>query len=252
MSDDTPLISVVIASYQDCDLLSRSLESFLRHNVDFVELIVVDGASSDGTLELLRSHSDVLSTWLSEPDVGIYDAWNKGLALASGTWIAFLGAGDIYLPGALNMFRDFVTASPEFDYISTRVSLRTSSGGTRVIGEAWSWPLFSQYMTVAHVGSFHNRRLFERYGLFNISLKICGDYEFLLRPLGSLRASFLDSVLVQMEPGGISNSSFNCLLETYRVKTDKQIGSKFQLMNDFLVAVLKWYGRRFLSLIRYY
>ena len=92
--NSTPLISVVIAVYNGKATLQQCLDSVTQQTYSHVELIVIDGGSTDGTVDLIRANAQKIAYWISEPDRGIYNAWNKALAQAKGDWICFLGADD--------------------------------------------------------------------------------------------------------------------------------------------------------------
>lgn len=242
-----PTISIVIACFNARDTLAAALDSLLAQSYLDVEIIVVDGASRDGTVELIQSYSDRISTWISEPDAGIYDAWNKGLRLAKGEWIGFLGADDVYLPNALTIYANYIAAHPELDYVSGRVELFDELGKTRVIGEPWQWARFRRFMCVAHVGSLHACNLFANYGQYDTAYRICGDYELLLRAGAGLRAGFVDTILARMKTGGISGTDRRALDETLRAKVNTCAVSPLVASSDRLVAAAKWQLRKMLG-----
>jgi glycosyltransferase involved in cell wall biosynthesis len=218
-SDPPPLFSVVTAVRNGAKTLAATIESVSRQTFRDFEYIVIDGASTDATVSIIEQWSSSISRWTSERDSGLYDAWNKALALARGQWVAFLGADDVYCEDALEQYARAIAALPDQgpQYISSRVQLVKDGRSIRTVGSAWSWPAFSHHMTVAHVGSMHHRSLFQQYGGFDDSYGICGDYELLLRPRGRLRAAFLDKVTVRMAVGGISNTAL-ALAEQERAK----------------------------------
>src|SRR5690606_6109403 len=137
---------------------------------------------------------------VSEPDDGIYDAWNKGLEHARGEWIAFLGADDAYTDSALEAYVHLLNqhGGTTIEYVSSRIHLVSNDKTIRAVGQPWRWKTFRKYMNVAHVGSIHHRSLFERFGHYDLQYRVCGDYEFLLRPGAALRTLFLDDVTVKM------------------------------------------------------
>src|SRR5690606_41497725 len=92
----TPVLSIITVTFNCRDLLPRTLESVQEQSFPGIEHVVVDGASTDGTLDLIRAHADRLGSWVSEPDKGIYDAMNKGLHMARGEYVLFLNAGDTF------------------------------------------------------------------------------------------------------------------------------------------------------------
>lgn len=220
-SDGRPLFTVITAVMNGADSLERTIRSLANQSRRDFEYIVIDAASTDGTVAVIERHSDEISWWRSQPDDGIYDAWNQGVRRARGEWIAFLGTGDEYVPDALERYAEYLSGDGrgELQFVSSRVELTRDACVFRTIGAAWKWPEFSHHMTVAHVGSLHHRRLFEQYGAFDSNYKICGDYEFLLRAQGGLRAGFLPRVTARMPYGGVSISRpRTALLETMRAK----------------------------------
>lgn len=212
---------MVTVVYNAVNTIDRAIESVWQQTERDFEYIVVDGGSSDGTATKLREHSNKLSYWISEPDSGIYNAWNKALERARGQWISFLGADDQYAPDALQQYDAAIQANPSAEFVSSRVQLMHGSSPIRTIGKPWNWRSFSRYMTVAHVGAQHKRSLFDVAGNFDEHYRICGDYEFLLRFKSRLHAAFLNRVTAHMGSGGISSSNSHlALLETERAKRD--------------------------------
>jgi glycosyltransferase involved in cell wall biosynthesis len=210
-----PLFSIITAVFNGAGTIADSIRSVAAQSCRDFEYIVLDGASTDGTPAVLEEYAGCIDYWKSEPDSGIYNAWNKGLAAARGEWIAFLGAGDLYAADALQQYAHAIASLPDRNchYISSRVRLTMGARVLRTIGAAWTWPAFSRHMTVAHVGSMHHRSLFEQYGRFNESYRICGDYELLLRPRDGLRAAFFPGETATMAFGGVSNSNIRLALD---------------------------------------
>lgn len=202
-------ISIIIATYNAELFLQRALDSIsIQKGCEF-EVIVVDGGSRDGTIQIIVENQKLISNWISEKDDGIYDAWNKGVKMSTGDWIMFLGADDQLLPDALHSYKGFLESKDHTGilYVSSRMKIIDSRGNTiRIKGWPWEWPYFLKEMTVAHPGSLHSRQLFNDYGLFNSNYKSSGDFELLIRPKEKLSALFLDRITVCMQEGGISDS----------------------------------------------
>lgn len=217
--NNSPLITVVTVVFNGVATLEQSILSVINQSYDNVEYIIIDGGSTDGTVDILRKYEHAIDYWVSEPDNGIYDAWNKAVHLASGEWIAFLGADDLYLDGALEAYVNLIAECQDIqlDYISSRVILSAGDRVLRIIGQKWNWKTFQRYMNVAHVGSLHSRSLFEKYGLYDTTYRICGDYELLLRPKEKLKAAYFSLTTVNMNIGGASDSSL-ALCEAERAK----------------------------------
>ena len=242
-----PVVTVVTAVLNGEKYLEKSILSVLNQTYDNVEYIIIDGGSTDRTLDIIRKYEHAIDYWLSEPDEGIYDAWNKAVRLAGGEWIAFLGADDVYLEGALMAYINSINAYRNRpDYVSSRANLVSEKQLIRTVGYGWNWNTFKKYMNVAHVGSFHHRVLFEQYGLYDTTYRICGDYEFLLRSGPNLRAAFFNMITVNMGFGGKTDMSLESICETARAR--KTTGKRNILLSqlDKVVAIGKWQLRKWL------
>jgi len=199
-----PLMSVVIVCFNAAGTISDAIKSVAAQQRDDVELVVIDGNSSDGTVEVIERHAGLIDYWVSEPDTGIYNAWNKAILAAKGRYIAFIGADDVLLPGALDAYARLIACCPEAELLSSRV--RYGEGArARVIGSPWQWDRFRRHMSIAHVGSMHRRSLFERIGLYDESFAIAGDYELLLRAGPTLCTAYMTDITAVMGTGGISS-----------------------------------------------
>ena len=209
-----PLITVITTVLNGEGTLRQAIESVLSQKNENIEYVIIDGGSTDGSVEIIKSYGSRINYWISESDTGIYAAWNKGLLNASGKYIAFLGSDDFFEPNALITYSNFVIDNPGFDYISSRV--RYIDNNCRVIGVPWRWVDYRRSMHVAHVGSLHKRTLFERFGVYDESLKLVGDYEFLLRAGKSIRAQYLSEPIVLMGGGGVSSTNLSIVLKEGR------------------------------------
>lgn len=247
-----PSVSIITAVYNAHVYLNDCILSVLSQSYPNFEYIIIDGGSSDGTVDIIKQYQDQLAYWISEPDMGIYDAWNKGLAVAKGEWIAFVGADDLLHPGALQAYVTHISQHPkhkELEFISSRIELVNNDlSPIGTVGLPWGWDLFKVDMITWHVGCFHARRLFDKYGVFNPSYKICGDYEMLMRPKDQLVTSFVDEPTVRMRMGGVSSTRlYQAIRETYRAKVDNKIislfeGKFFQLRDTLRVAAREALG----------
>jgi hypothetical protein len=212
-----PLVSVVTAVFNGRLYLEECLNSVLSQDYPNLEHIVMDGASTDGTVDALREYDDRIAFWQSEPDQGVYDAWNKGLREARGEWICFLGVDDQLLPGTVSAYMELAAKNPDAEYLSSRVEWLHPSGYSRTMGGPWTWREFSRHMCTAQVGSMHRRSLFDRLGAFDTSYRSSADYELLLRAGKGLKTAFLPATTVLMRAGGVSDGTA-ALEETRRAK----------------------------------
>jgi glycosyltransferase involved in cell wall biosynthesis len=223
-----PKITIITAVYNAQKYLEECIVSVINQTYTNVEYIIIDGGSSDDSVDIIKKYQNKIKYWESEPDDGIYDAWNKGLAQAEGDWIAFVGADDQLLPDAIDTYVNHIVNHPRQDslqFVSSRIELVDEElMPLRIVGEAWSWERFKLSMVTWHVGAFHSRRLFAEYGIFDPFYKISGDYELLLRPRNHLTTSFIDHLTVKMRTGGTSAKNLvRASEETYRAKIKNKI-----------------------------
>ncbi|MDQ6481884.1 glycosyltransferase family 2 protein [Dyadobacter sp. LHD-138] len=254
MSKTAPLISIITATYNAGETLSVTIESLKKQSFKDFEYIIIDGGSTDNTSDIIfNNYPGLIDIYLSEPDNGIYDAWNKGLKLANGEWISFIGAGDSYLPDALeNYAANIKNQLPHIEFLSSRVNVISSQGENLfVIGKSWEWPEFLNRMTTAHVGALHSKRFFEKYGIFDISYKIAGDYELLMRPKENLKAAFIPLKTANMLYGGVSQS-FSILKEDMRLKINTAEVPIAIAILEFFVSFLKMIIRKISNSLHIY
>lgn len=244
-----PLITVIVAIYNGARTLQQCIDSIAQQSYPAKELIVIDGASTDGTVGILKQNMEKISHWVSEPDRGIYDAWNKGLAQAKGEWICFLGADDYFWERqVLVQVSEQLVSLPEKIRVAYGQVMLLNNDGARQypIGEPWEKikERFKQFMCIPHPGAMHRRSLFELHGYFDDSFCIAGDYELLLRELKTEDAFFIpDVILVGMRQGGISSNPTYSLASIWEIwRAQRKHGRKFP-GRIWLMALIRVYAR---------
>lgn len=189
MIKELPLVSIITATLDAEEALRHSLRSVAAQTDASLEWIVIDGGSKDGTVELLRQNEGLVARWLSEPDTGIYDAWNKACALVRGDWLLFLGAGDeLAAPDCLANASVYLRqAHPAHDLVYGRLCYVSPDGRRRLeeVGVPWSemqrqWESGRPALP-PHTAIFHHRSLFSAGKRFDSRYRIAGDVHFLLR-----------------------------------------------------------------------
>lgn len=225
MHKDTE-ISLIIATFNSEKTIDSTLDSIIRQEYSNFELIILDGNSTDSTVELLKLYKDKFEAkgipyiWMSENDSGIYDAWNKGLKLAQGNWVSFIGSDDCLYEWSLKFMSRLAKRNPDVDFISARAKIVLNDKVIRDFGERWRWNKFKKEMKVLHSGGWHNTNYFRKYGNFNASYKIAGDYEMLLRAKSDLKTAFNNNFIIEMDAGGTSDRNvFKALKEAFKAKT---------------------------------
>jgi glycosyltransferase involved in cell wall biosynthesis len=207
----SPRITVVVAVYNGASTIQQCIDSIADQTYPNRELIVMDGGSKDGTVQILRDNASKLSFWQSAPDQGIYDAWNKALGHVTGDWICFLGADDyLWNNTVMERIEPYLRMPEQARLVYGKVAVLNKSGQvSRYDGLPWQEArrTFFQNMTVPHTGLMHHRSLFAEHGLFDDSFRIAADYDFLMRELRTRNAIHVpDVITVGMRHGGVSHS----------------------------------------------
>jgi glycosyltransferase len=202
-----PRVSIITVVRNAASTIERTIQSVLSQKAGDVEYVVVDGGSTDGTLDLLRAYDDRLSAWISEPDRGIADALNKGIGLTTGEIIGILHADDRYLPGAIAASVAALNADPIAGFSYGHLRYMDADKPAFVIrGDPRYADIIERRMpSLNHPTTFVRRRIYERFGLFRANFRISMDYDFFLRlHLGGVRSVLLPQVLAEMRLGGLS------------------------------------------------
>jgi glycosyltransferase len=227
-------ITIITVTYNSASTLPTAIESVLGQSYPNIEYIIVDGASTDGTRELLESYGTRISKWVSEKDNGIYDAMNKGLRMATGDYTGFLHADDILASSTVieEMVAVLTSANPDVVYgdleyvqkddVNRVVRYWQSCDFNRtLLKKGWMPPHPTVYVRTS---------LFQSLGGFDISFKISADYHFLLRllSLNTIKAKYLNMLMIKMRVGGASNRSLKNIIrkskEDYRALKISQVG----------------------------
>lgn len=249
-------LSLVTACYNSLATLPDTLSSVYSQQDVELEYIVVDGASEDGTRELIAAErskpGSPLSIWISEPDRGIYDALNKGIGLATGEVLGFLHADDVFahpfvLEHVAASFEDpsVVACYGDLEYVwrndSSKVLRYWRSGEFDQRRLRWGW-------MPPHPTVYVRRSWYLRYGGFNTRYRIAADYDLMLRLLSDVqgRVVYLPEVLVRMRTGGASNRSLRNILlkssEDYRALRSNQVGGAGALLWKNLSKLQQFFG----------
>jgi len=197
-------VSIITVCLNAADALAVTCESILNQRYTSFEWIVIDGASTDGSLRLLEQCKERISHLVSEPDKGIYDAMNKGVGLAKGDYLLFLNAGD-ELAGADVLGALHGVPEAEIIYGDIKVVSCDASSVLKTPKELPEGFLLRNMMP--HQSTFIKRELFEKYGAYDTSFKIAADYEFFVRTLHVHRvsSSYCEEVISVFHTGGVSN-----------------------------------------------
>jgi glycosyltransferase involved in cell wall biosynthesis len=230
-------------------VLSHCIDSVAGQAYPYKELIIIDGGSSDGTVQLLEANTQKISYWSSEPDRGIYQAWNKALLRARGEWICFLGADDLLWDATVlaRISEQLRGLSPSIRVVYGQNMLINGRGESLYpMGAPWQTlkGKFRTSMCLPHPGMMHHRSLFEQHGPFDESFRIAGDYEMLLRELNHADALFIPNLIVAgVRQGGISSNPSSALLVLSEARRAQRIhGQRFPPL-PWMWSMIKVYLR---------
>lgn len=230
-----PKISIVTPVFNGEKYIEDTIISVLSQGYDNLEYIVIDGASTDNTLSIIKKYDQHISLILSEPDGGMYDALDKGLKLATGDLMAYLNSDDTYCKNALHKVANFYTANNRPDFLFGDCVIWDQETDCKVIYKSTKLPKKLHLVgrtPFCQQSAFWSRQLFERLGGFNSSLKYCGDYEFFTR------AFFIPDLKVVRIPSTLSTFRWH----------NEMLSQSFDLMNqEFLDIQAKLKINRFPS-----
>ena len=213
--------SIITAVYNGEKYISRLMASVFNQSYPNIEWIVQDGGSKDGTLDKLRPHADRIKL-VSEPDSGVYNAWNRALDRATGDWAIFLGADDFFIsPHSIAQCHRHLRGMPSHIDIAYGALLMGNNGKAehllnRTMHRAYN--TFLSDMGVPFPATFIRVPVLQR-ERFDDSYKIAGDFEFAARILTGNNLARLPIIVSYMEMGGLSSDSSNCTLLEERLRT---------------------------------
>jgi glycosyltransferase involved in cell wall biosynthesis len=207
--------SIVTVTFNSDSTLEQTIESVSLQDHKEIEYIVIDGGSSDRTLDIIERNKEKVNKLISEVDKGIYDAMNKGILASTGEVIAFLHSDDLYFSknilSTVNAYFESLNLDALFGDVNyfqhndpSKIVRRYRSNRFSPQKIGWGW-------MPAHPSLFLHRRVYEKYGLFKIDYKIAGDYEFVARIFRheELKYQYLPQILVNMRMGGVSTGGLN-------------------------------------------
>ena len=205
-------ISIITVVYNNKKTIQDAIDSIVNQTYQNIEHIIIDGASTDGTIEIIQNYGDKITKFISEPDKGIYDAMNKGIALATGDVVGILNSDDFYIDDhviekVVNIFQEQEVDSLFADLIF--VKPHNLDKTIRYYDSSKFNPSkFAYGWMPAHPTFFVKRNIYKKHGVFKTDYKIAADYELLVRFLEKYKISYyyLQLPIIKMRIGGVSTS----------------------------------------------
>jgi glycosyltransferase involved in cell wall biosynthesis len=247
-------ISIITVCFNSASTIRDAIESVLGQDHQDIEYIIVDGASNDGTTEIIRSYGSRIDKWISEPDKGIYDAMNKGIAMATGDVIGMLNSDDFYFDQSVlsriaTTFTDTTIDAVFGDLIfvdaeDLQKTVRTYSSRN------WHPGKFAWGFMPAHPTFFVRRKFYDKTGPFEIDYKIAADYEMLIRMLfvNKARYQYLGFNMVKMRRGGVSSRGWrsNVVLNSEIIRACRKNGiptNAIKVYSKYFIKIFELLGK---------
>jgi glycosyltransferase involved in cell wall biosynthesis len=175
---DQPLLTIITAVLNNEKYLEESITSLQNQKYKNYEHIIIDGGSTDRTVDIIKKYEDRIDYWCSEKDKGIYDAFNKGMKLASGQYIGFLNSDDSYSDNAFEILTKYIKINSDKDFIFGAVKKHWGVlYGYKPYKIYWSWGFYSSHST----GFFIKTESAKKVGLYNLKYKFSADYDYFFR-----------------------------------------------------------------------
>ncbi len=237
----TPRISIVTITYNSAATLEETILSVVGQDYPALEYVIIDGGSTDETLEVIKKYRDRIQVVVSEPDKGISDAFNKGIRKATGEIVGIINSDDILLPGALRKIAGVYDA--QVDVYSGLIKFwNEQTGETFPSYPDVTFDTLKLQYNVAHPARFIRRDAYLRYGMYREELRYMMDIDLLCR-FYKQGAKFLlvEEPLAQFRLGGTTNDSIYKKKEDYRLFVKYYGGSSFDFHRIWLQARVKYH-----------
>jgi glycosyltransferase involved in cell wall biosynthesis len=234
------LVSVVTVVFNGESYLEQTIQSVLNQTYENIEYIIVDGGSTDGTLDIVKKYDDQIDYWISEPDKGIYDAMNKGLSLVNGELIGIINADDWYQPDTIATVIEYTNKEPAAGVYYGMLRIWKDEELYFIQGNTVRQ---LEKTMIAHPTCFVKKNCYLNYGMFDTLYPIAGDYELMFRFLkNDVQFVFIEKILTNFRTGGVCNTVYKKrefeklkLLRSYR-----RIGPVYFLYKKISVTITQF------------
>ena len=252
LSKQKPLISIITAVFNGEEFLEETICSIINQTYRNIEYIVIDGGSTDRSIDIIKKYEDRISYWVSEKDNGIGDAFNKGGRVSTGDYINFQGDGDgIISPDAIE--RVFENINPEKDiFVSGRIQ-RVDINGKEIFTskfiENFNKKLLLYRMCMPHQALFTHKSYFKKYGLFDVNNTFCMDYDHLLRSYDEFpKVITTNEIIARWRADGLGqDKTLDVFNEWDKIKRHNKIASGIVLDLIKYLYLFKYYVKKIIG-----
>jgi len=247
---NNPLFTVITVVFNGAKELESTIQSVQNQSCRNLEYVVIDGGSTDGTLDVLRRYENLIGYWMSGPDKGVYDAFNKACRLIKGEWTIFLGAGDVFYDAEVleSMTEAVQNVSAETEIVYGKVCVVNEQNSSSELLN-WPWPQMrdtwqgGRPMVPHHQGVFHRKRLLSMESPFDISYRIAADSKLFYTSISRVDPAFADVVVARSLLGGLSTEPkyyIDNLNEIVRINSEFGFVNQPHLLWFYLKSVVKY------------
>jgi len=245
--ENAPLISIITIVYNGAQFLEQTIQSVINQGYENIEYIIVDGGSTDGTLEIVARYEDYIDRWVSEIDEGIYDALNKGIALARGSLIGAIHSNDLYAAGAVETLVKNALEFPEKSFFHGRI---TYVDDNRVwllgkpIKQSWEMVVFGNFY---HPSCFVRKSVYEESGAFKLTYPIAADYDLAVRFWkAGVPFHYINQNFSFFRLGGLSSNLYQNQWERHLIRIENGENMIFSIGITILV-IANYYRNRMIK-----
>lgn len=216
-----PLVSVITVCLNSEKYIEQTIQSVINQTYDNIEYIIIDGGSTDKTLDIIRKYEERIDYWVSEPDKGIYDAMNKGISFADGEWVGIINSDDFYVKDTVKLVVEASRTDKEAQlFYGNLIKLDSRESDDlrncrECKGQADN---MLESLSLNHPTCFVSSKIYAKLK-FNTRFRIAADWDFCLRlHFSGIKFGYLNKPLVYFRPGGISEKSLLVVFENYRIR----------------------------------
>ncbi len=218
MKTNSPLISIITVLFNGEEYLEHATQNIANQIYTNIEYIIIDGGSTDKTIDIIKKYEENIDFFISELDKGIYDAMNKGIKKAKGKYIGLLNSDDYYEPDAIEIITNKINTQPDFDFFFGNANIINEYIQKKKLQKSVNHKNIKKDFSIIHPTVFVKKETYTKYGLFDISYKIAADYELLLRFYKkNCKFLYINKTITNFRDGGMSYYNKGSAQEQFRI-----------------------------------